>query len=153
MITTKKNKKEKTQQLSIIDGFKTLFSTRNFGREIASKYQKEEVEVSELKKSIILRNKLIHKISSPNNVDLKNMGLNVFSEIKERPINRYIKRIIRRINRIKKLTELSAPEIIIDDEKQLLQKAIDDLNEKYTKYVKLEKLFNKQSKESFNKKQ
>ena len=54
MTTTNKNKKEKTQQLSIIDGFKTLFSTRNFGREIASKYQKEVIEVIRITLSIYI---------------------------------------------------------------------------------------------------
>ncbi len=124
--------KEKTQRLSIIDRYKPLFSTRNFGSEIEREYQKEDIEATDLKTSIFLIEKIIHQNFSPDSVDFE----------------KDIRRIVARNGRLKKLTELNAPKIILDNEKQLLQKAIDGLDKKYTKYEKWKGVFDKQLKES-----
>lgn len=126
--------KEKTQRFSIINRYKPLFPTRNFGSEIEREYRKEDIEATDLKTSIFLIKKLIHQSFSPNSVDFE----------------RDIRRIATRNGRIKRLTELDAPEIILENEKQLLQKAIDDLDEKYAKHVERKKLLDKQLKESLN---
>lgn len=124
--------KEKTQRLSIIDRYKPLFSTRNFGSEIEREYQKEDIEATDLKTSIFLIKKIIHQNFSPDSVDFE----------------KDIRRIVARNGRLKKLTELNAPKIILDNEKQLLQKAIDGLDKKYTQYEKWKGVFDKQLKES-----
>jgi len=124
--------KEKTQRLSIIDRYKPLFPTRNFGSEIEREYQKEDIEATDLKTSIFLIKKIIHQNFSPDSVDFE----------------KDIRRIVARNGRLKKLTELNAPKIILDNEKQLLQKAIDGLDKKYTQYEKWKGVFDKQLKES-----
>lgn len=126
--------KEKTQRYSIINRYKPLFPTRNFGSEIEREYRKEDIEATDLKTSIFLIKKLIHQSSPPNSVDFE----------------KDVKRIVNRNSRLKRLTELDAPEIILDNEKQLLQKAIDDLDEKYAKYVKRKKLLDEQLKGYLN---
>ncbi len=59
--------------------------------------------------------------------DLRPLGLAGFGQLCDRDLNDLYRRIINRNNRLRKLVDLNAPEVIIRNEKRMLQQSVDAL--------------------------